>query len=438
MNRLNLDFSLQTIEERTSFINDYIIKKEFQLKPLTDTELETIGNYILWGKNKDGKNAKQLKEIQLDSKWDTSPIESLDELKENPTFQESSLRPINAPRVMIRKETFSRAQARQFASPDVLAHLESIWHDIDTIDLTINFYDLAHNKRTKPPRESLLKIFTPEETEKIKLKAESLSQFHYLKLRHLLVEKRREQFSYKDTYTNLITRNSPEIYIPPSDLPDFDADLPVFPFGLNNQSDLYMKIFNPDRFPIPSDFTPEELNRISKQLWAKQEKHRHFFDFRDIEHVYQFLLLFEEIKFDPKELPIDSTLNQLFVTFNFYRARAQLSPLQQDVLDLKIKHYKNQDIADIINPKYQKTYNANYISTIFRQKVILSINNAAVQHLEILHNIFFPENFKQCKDCKEILLLNSENFMRKSKSKDGYSPRCKKCDKEQRLRRTNK
>ena len=51
-NRLNLNFSLTTDKERINFINDYL--KNFN-NPTND-ELETIANYVLWGRTDTGKN----------------------------------------------------------------------------------------------------------------------------------------------------------------------------------------------------------------------------------------------------------------------------------------------------------------------------------------------------------------------------------------------
>ena len=64
MNRLNLDFSLESGEERSKFLHKYLINSKLQ--NLTPTELETISNYLLWGKDKDGLNCNQKKEIQID------------------------------------------------------------------------------------------------------------------------------------------------------------------------------------------------------------------------------------------------------------------------------------------------------------------------------------------------------------------------------------
>ncbi|MBQ4122248.1 hypothetical protein IJD44_00765 [bacterium] len=73
-NRLKLDFTLQTNEQRSEFANKYLNQEQFQKHPPTEEELETIANYILWGKDpQTGLNSKQSKDIQLESRnktWD--------------------------------------------------------------------------------------------------------------------------------------------------------------------------------------------------------------------------------------------------------------------------------------------------------------------------------------------------------------------------------
>ena len=122
-------------------------------------------------------------------------------------------------------------------------------------------------------------------------------------------------------------------------------------------------------------------------------------------------------------------MQNLLDTLNFYIERAELSELQQEILDLKIRKVKNEDIAIQINKKYGKTYTPNYISTIFRQRIIPKINEAAAFHEKIVSNLFFEEEFKTCPGCGKTLLKCPENFTRKSRAKDGYTSRCKKCEK---------
>ena len=103
---------------------------------------------------------------------------------------------------------------------------------------------------------------------------------------------------------------------------------------------------------------------------------------------------------------------------------------------MKAKKYKNQESAEYINKKYSKTYTANYISTIFRQKVIGRICDTAAYHIKLMENVFFEENFKKCNCCGKWYLIDSNNFVRKANSSDGFASKCKICDKKDRQRRT--
>ena len=65
------------------------------MSKLNKTELETVSNYVLYGKDEDGTSSVDRKEIQIKTKFQTykkdKNIVSLDELMENPAFDEASL-----------------------------------------------------------------------------------------------------------------------------------------------------------------------------------------------------------------------------------------------------------------------------------------------------------------------------------------------------------
>lgn len=125
-------------------------------------------------------------------------------------------------------------------------------------------------------------------------------------------------------------------------------------------------------------------------------------------------------------------------TLNFYVERAELTEVQREILDLKLKKVTNVDIAAEVNKKWGKTYTPNYISTIFRQRIIPRINAAAAYHEKLVGNVFFEEEFKQCADCGRVLLRDTDNFTRKARSKDGFANRCKACEKKVRVGRNSK
>lgn len=437
-NRLKLDFSLNTNEERRDFLENYLAQEQFIQRPPTADELETMGNYLLWGKDpKTGLNAQQEGLVDIDTKhgtWDKdSAVESLDGLLENPVFNEATLRPIDAVPMKVKREVFSRKEALADC-PDYLKQtFIDLFRSIDELDLRINYYDLAHGKRKNPIRPELAKLFTEEEHAAAESAAAAWNQFKYLKMRHQLVEMRQEQYTLRDSFKQTLVPGDGTPHITMVEEPDIDAEIEVLPLGVIGRRMRPFDIFvSWDRL-IPENYDETTLKRISDFYWMKQKyepaANQFYIDFRELEHVYQLFMTYFELEGAIDEEKLNSGLANLLDTLKFYIERAELCELQQEILDLKMKKVKNDDIAHYINKKYDKTYTPNYISTIFRQRIIPKINEAAAFHEKIVSNLFFEEEFKTCPGCGQTLLKCPENFTRKSRSKDGYTSRCKKCEK---------
>ena len=438
-NRLKLDFSIQTTSGRRDFVNEYVTLPQFQKIPLNESELETIANYILWGKDPDGLNVTQRGEIQIETRnktWQRDDTESLDAMMESPTFNEASLRRPTEARTRIAREVFDRKKALAECPDHIRAVYTDLFKRIDRLEMTIQFYELNHGRRKEPPRAALLNRFTESEIEAAQQTASKWNQFHYLKQRHLIVELRREQFTLRDTYVEKHLRHTP----PEPDLdpvnPDFDAEIPVYPLGLS-YGPIGALLFKSEENLNPSTYSEQDLEKVLKFYWSKKSESRPviFFDFANLEHVYELFGQLNELEDSIGALPIDSNLGRLLDTLKYYISLTDLTEAQHEILDLKINKTKNQDIADLINKKYDKSYTANYISTIFRQKIIPRINETAEFHAKIIENLCFPENFKKCTGCEKILLIDPEKFVRKSRSKDGFATRCKICDRNDRQKK---
>lgn len=164
-NRLKLNFSLSTQQERKEFLDKYLASDVFAQKGPTEEELSTMADYLLWGKDEQGKNGKQ-NGLDLRSKhgtWDTSSIDSLDELMEQPTFNEAALSSLGTTQFRAKKEVFSREEALAEADPLVRQSFVSLFSQIDRLDFLIEQYDLDHGKRVKPIRAELVRKFSEEE-----------------------------------------------------------------------------------------------------------------------------------------------------------------------------------------------------------------------------------------------------------------------------------
>ena len=438
-NRLHLDFSISSTHDRKAFVDEYVQRPEFIRAPFTDDELETIANYILWGKDPDGQSIVQKGDISIETRnktWQRDDTESLDAMMESPTFNEASLRRPTEARTKIGREVFSREDALAQCPSHMKPIFEELFARIDKLELSIHWYEFDHGKRKEEPRRALQSRFSPEEICAARKTAATWNQYKYLKQRHLIVELRREQFTLRDSYIERHLRHTPpEPDLDPVNL-DFDAEIPVFPLGLVGTpfSDL---VFKPETELNPYTYTEDEIDTLIRHYWSKKQQSRPqlFFDFGELEHVYELFGQLNEIEEDLDTLPLESNMKKLLDTLKYYIALTDLNEAQKEILDLKINKVKNQDIADQINKKYGKSYTANYISTIFRQKIIPHINETANFHALIIENMCFEENFKKCNGCGKVLLIDAENFVRKSRSKDGFSTKCKKCDRADRQKK---
>ena len=202
-NRLKLDFSINDTQGRRNFVNEYVLQPQFQKNPLNEQELETIANYILWGKDEDGLNITQRGDVQIETRnktWQRDDTESLDAMMESPTFNEASLRRPTEARTRVAREVFDRRKTLNECPPHLVPVFEDLFKRIDYIELQLNYYEFSHGRRKEPPREQLQKRFTEEELLNAQQTASRWNQFKYLKQRHLIVELRREQFTLRDTY----------------------------------------------------------------------------------------------------------------------------------------------------------------------------------------------------------------------------------------------
>lgn len=433
MNRLHLDFGLSTDTERAEFVKQYLERDEFKKRPPSDAELETIANYVLWGKNPlTGKNFVQEKLGTIETRkktWAPDPIESLDELLESPTFNEASLLlPTTTKKV---REVFSRTEARAQCPSHLLPTLEDLFRRIDVLDLKICYYDAAHSKRTKEIRQSLLDKFSEEERIQFEEEALHWNQYYYLKQKHELVELRREQFAIRDSFAVTIQRHTLPIvsYDVENQHVDFDVDIQVLPLGLYHDL-LFKKLEDLN----PFTYTAAELKSVSDEYWQFKEKKlgegERYFDFRNKEHLYELFLNYFDIEGQFNEKPsVMRTSDKLLKTLKYYVDCADLDEVHRVILEKKMAHETNQNIADFLHKNYGKTYSANYISTIFRQRILPKICAAAEMHEKIVGNLFFEENFKKCTCCGKWLLRTGDNFVKKTRSPDGLNTRCKKCDK---------
>lgn len=502
---LSLDWTLETAVERTDFLETYLANRTV---PLSESDLEICGNYLLWGRGSNGLNAEQEGYVQLErrnSTWgssaNTRQVFSIEELTENPTFDEAQFHSLADTAYKTPKPNFSREECLRKAPPEFIPMLRDLFGRIDRVELSIGFYDRAHGKRKTDLPERLTRKFSPEELFDLEERALSWTNGQYLKKKHLLVELRREQYTIKDSFSNSLmarpTNKFVEEVSPTFCGPESAEDgFLVLPLGLSGSArqaqgksksvgksvdwflgfeELAAKKDDPayqmqarkleSRLIERGICQPQKAScaRISKTSKKTQEPQGGIsngtellgspktptpipthaalpqksvtpfgfltIDFRNPAHICRLL--------DSQKLLItDPSLSRVRDTLDFYMRQANLTPVQQKVLELKLAGKQNMDIKEIVNKEFDRSYQANYISTIYRQYVAPAIADAATRHLEIVRAIAEgPERFKRCSVCGRLLVESETYFIHKSRAKSGFSTRCKQCDHDYRQRR---
>lgn len=427
---MKLNFDLQRDIERADFLRKNISDLSY-----TKAELTLMANYLLYGKDENGKNSVQRKEVTIQSRngtWDKKhPEESLDELMESPTFNEAQFNPYDVALATPIPKPFSRESALRHIPSNFQSDFIELWRKIDTIELTLNYYDINHGKRTTPPREALTSRLSKEDCKNCEIRATQLTTADYMRDRHLLVELRRQQYTMYDAFAPITkTLPPPAGSLKPQLNPVFGSDITILPLGLRSP---HQKFWCARKHLYPKNFNESELREISHLIWDKKTLTPYsYIDLRDPEHIQHILRALSELQDEAAISDIYSTTAQLIHTINFYIEWADFNEIYKEILDLKLANRKNQDIAEHINKKYNKSYLPNYISTIFCQKICTKIAEAARTHELIVSNLFFEEEFKRCAKCGEWYLRDPLYFMRRSRAKDGLGARCKRCEKQDR------
>ena len=89
---LKLDFSIEQSTDRAEFVSAFFSANP-NYKP-TQSELDTLSNYILYGKDADGTSVVDRGEVEIETRYKSyskRKAESLDELMETPGFNENTV-----------------------------------------------------------------------------------------------------------------------------------------------------------------------------------------------------------------------------------------------------------------------------------------------------------------------------------------------------------
>lgn len=391
---VNLDFSIPTSTGRRDYVEKYMADNSD--KKFSASDLETITNYILYGKDENtGESIVDRKEVQIKTKYNSyskKEPESLDELIESPTFDE---RIFNTD-----KNRYKSIKPKIDREKDAdVPGIQELWKSIDRYQHIID----ANTGKVDDPA------------------APKLTSVELYKFKHMVIDLRRQQFYLRDMVKPTICMfgtsarkvHQPENEGIPWDLEN--SDFAIAPLGVLIGSD--EKFFNPREYRGPE--------------YSFNKEAKYTIDFRNYEHIYYLLENYEDLKISVVNKP-DSTISFLLDTLDFYIEKANLSDAKKIILNYKRSRIQNEIIRKKLEKDFGLTHSANYISTIWKQKICKEIADAAQLHYDYYLNREKPFKWKKCNQCGKIKLKDTREFMRKSRSSDGLASRCKECDKKNR------
>lgn len=388
---LKLDFSIESARDRTEYVNKNINMSD----NFTKKELETISNYILYGKDEDGTSIVDRKEVQIKAKHNSyakKEAESLDALLEKPSFDERSFQDTKTC-YRTPKPTISREK-----DGDVPG-MKELWEIIDEVKHIVDVNQGKEEDKDVP----------------------TLTSSQLYEYQHYLIELRRQQFTLRDMVKPTLCRGKVNVKSAYGGLPDgiiwddVGSKFSIAPMGLFQQEPL--------RFTNP--------RALKEKDYHYNEKAQYLLDFRNPIHVYYLFELYEDLEKDTY-LDSESTAGAILQTLDFYRDRANLTGEQLRILELKIQETPNQVISKKIEEEFGASHSPNYISTIYKQKICGKIAETAVLVYDYYLEREVDTAWKKCFCCGEYKLKDTREYMRRSRSADGLSSICKACDKKRR------
>ena len=124
--KFKLDFNIYSSEDRCKAVEK--ILEQNKDKGLTQSELQTLSDYILYGKDQaTGTSVVDRKEVQIKTKFSSYQKQrfvSLDEMMENPTFDEAEL---NQDRTIYKKIKPSIDKEKAKTIPE----MKQLWEEIE-------------------------------------------------------------------------------------------------------------------------------------------------------------------------------------------------------------------------------------------------------------------------------------------------------------------
>lgn len=411
-----LDYSIERDTDRVAAVVDKL--DQLSSEP-TQSDLELMADYILYGKDENGLNAFKRGELtngqtRFNSfKTKDDKLESLEAITDNPLSDQQDLktelkrdiymkkvRNINRPKY--NKKTGEMVDAGDSDIP----FMTQLWESIDTLERWIGVLE------GKLPPQPGDEVFN--------------DSYRLYQLKHILIDLRRHQYYLKDFY-------KPTIYFLNLDKPraqyyDWTADS----FYWITYEEWFSRTQNALLHTVSRNLADYETRGTTPNLEVKWVVRHHTFDWENPFHIKN-LINYYEMLYEAMHDKIDTYGYTLLLDFERYRRMAHLSPVREFLLDQKIAHASYPQIMPELMSRFGVKYNENRVSTIVAQEIPKKIAQAAAKHRLIMDTP--DEEKKKCYHCGRLLPRTNLFFAYNRSRRDGFSSSCKECEKQMRIAR---
>ena len=370
--RIELDYNIVTAEDRCTAVWELYDNGTINERT-SNSQLEKVANYIIYGKTASGKKMPEAKEISTKhGTWKKKSPESLDAMMENVMFDEQELRsayertPYTNP-----KPTISREK-----DADIPGMMQ-LWEAIDAVE---------------------------EYLEQQKEYGRTLKVYY---LRHLAIDLRKEQYYLKDIFRPTIHFLAARHDSAPQEVDwNFDAGYAFHPLFMNMTNDEY----------------------VGEENWIWNTVAEHTIDLANPTHIYHILNLYSRLRQHVFEHPTSHTAFLLHAA-ECLVSKTKLAPSRYYILIRKVDHAPNDVIAEELYDKFELSYANNYISTIWTQEICKAIAKTGAIDRDEWFARNSPEKWKKCIRCHAPKLKDLRFFTTKRNTYDGLSPICRECQK---------
>ena len=414
--KYSLDYSIERDTERCIAIAKII--DSLETDP-TQTELEQMASYILYGKDENGQNAIQRNETTDKNKRYKSyktkddKVQSLDEIMEAPGFDEQQVRSAykrdayTQPKPTIVKPKYDKKTGEMIDPGD--SDIPGMREQWEIIDRWQRMLDIAQGKIAANESDTLV-----------------TDSYRIYQLKHNLIDIRKHQYYLKDSYKP--TLHFQNLDHPKTQFYDWTGNS----FYWITRDQWQDRVNHSYTSRVSKNLEDYETRGEGDNLEIKWVICEHTFDWENPKHVRALLNHYHTL-YEALRDKLDTYGRTLLWDFERYTTMCNFSELRLFFIDLRKKGLQYDEILEEMRAKYATEYSLNYLASVIGIEIPNRIAKIAkINRMEIET----PQNQKKkCIHCGRMFPIDPLFFSRNNSHKDGLSNTCKACDKLNRIKR---